>query len=136
MTPDDVNAEKDEELDRLLARWTAPIVPADMDDRVLAAFRRSAGVRRPWARFFAGTLRVPVPVALGVVLLLLVTALLALRPAPAAAPATTGSPESNEAVRSAQKVEPPVVTRPSLAGFRPVTEVTATVVRATNETRP
>ena len=55
--------ELDPELHRLLARWSAPVVPRDLDDRVLAAFadrpeggpgsgpgssRRAYGCRCPW----------------------------------------------------------------------------------------
>jgi len=128
--------EPDPELHRLLARWSAPVVPSEMDDRVLAAFRRQTGGRVGfWARLVTTSIRVPVPVALGVGLLLLVTAALALRPAPAQP--TAGAPDAAVAtVQSARQAEPPVVTPTSLAGFRPVTEVTATVVTATTQETP
>lgn len=127
--------EPDPELHRLLARWSAPVVPPEMDDRVLAAFRRQTGGRMGlWARLLTTSIRVPVPVALGVGLLLLVTAALAMRPAPA--PPTAGAPDAAATVQSARRAEPPVVTPTSLAGFRPVTEVTATVVTAHAEGTP
>jgi hypothetical protein len=74
------------------------------------------------------------PVALGVGLLLLVTAALALRPAPA--PPTAGAPDAPASVQTARRAETPVVTPTSLAGFRPVAEVTATVVTAPKEGAP
>jgi hypothetical protein len=56
-----------------------------------------------------------------------VTAALALRPV--SAPPTAGAAGPSEPVQAARiVVERPVVTRTSLAGFEPVTEVTATVV--------
>jgi hypothetical protein len=135
VTAEDPQSEPDRELHRLLARWTAPVVPEDLDDRVLAAFRRQTGGRGGlWSRFFTMSVRVPVPVALGVVLLLLVTAALAMRPSPA--PPTAGAPDAAASVQSARRADPPVVTRTSLAGFRPVTEVTATVVTATRQGAP
>ena len=133
MKPED--PEPDPELQRLLARWSAPVVPANMDDRVLAAFRRqTGGAAGFWSRLFSTSIRVPIPVALGVMLLLLVTAALAMRPAPA--PPTAGAPDAAPTVQTARRAEPPVVTPTSLAGFRPVTEVTATVVTATREGAP
>jgi len=125
--------ERDDGLHRVLARWTAPVVPEGMDDRVLAAFRKRARPSPWWSPLFAVSVRVPLPVALAVVLALLLTTALAFRRSPASA----GNPSSvPEAVESARSVEPPVVTRTSLAGFRPVSEVTATVVAETKEGRP
>jgi hypothetical protein len=69
------------------------------------------------------SIRVPLPVALGVLLALLVTTALALRRTPESAE-IKATPEAQETAVA----EAPVVTRTSLAGFRPVTEVTATVV--------
>jgi len=127
MSVDDKDSERDEPLSRLLATWESPIVPDGLDERVLEAYRRRSGLAPPWwKRLFTGTIRVPVPVALAVVLLLLVTAALALRPVSSSP--TAVSPPSSEPVQSAQGA-PPVVTGTSLAGFQPVTEVTATVVR-------
>jgi hypothetical protein len=135
MTPDDREAERDEELQRLLARWTAPVVPGTLDESVLAAFRRQTGAGAPWwARLFTASVRVPVPVALGVVLLLFVTAAFALRPPPP--PPTAGAPGPADTVQTARRTEPPVVTPTNLAGFRPLAEVTATVVTGATETMP
>ncbi len=134
MTRDVGDIERDEELTKLLARWSAPIVPDGMDERVLAAYRRQAGTAEPWwARLFTASVRVPLPVAVGLLMLFIVTAALALRPAPA--PSTAGSAGPSEPVQAAQRVDSPVVTRTSLAGFEPVPEVTATVLAVPKETR-
>jgi hypothetical protein len=126
--------DRDEELGGLLARWSAPVVPEGMDDRVLAAYRREVGIEQPWwARVFTSTVRVPLPVAAVVLILLVVTMALALRPA--APPPTAGTSGPAEQVQAARRVDPPVVTRTSLAGFQPVSEVTATVVTEPSETR-
>jgi hypothetical protein len=61
-----------------------------------------------------------------VALLLVITAALALRPAPPSPTAVT--PETSGPVRAAQRAVP-VETGASLAGFQPVTVITATVVQ-------
>jgi hypothetical protein len=135
MTPDDRDDERDEQLHRLLARWSAPIVPDGLDERVVEAFRKQTGTGAPWwERLFTASVRVPVPVALGVVVLLLVTAALALWPA--STPPTAGTPGPSGGVQTARRTEAPIVTRTSLAGFQPVSEVTATVVTERTETTP
>ena len=125
--------ERDEELHRLLARWSASPVRDGMDGRVLAAYRRQTGGAEPWwKRLLTASVRVPLPVAVGVLLLLIVTAALARRPAPPAPTAGTTAPSDPvQAVRT----EAPVVTPTSLAGFQPVAEVTATVVTDVKDTR-
>jgi hypothetical protein len=134
MTREVGDIERDEELGKLLARWSAPIVPDGMDERVLAAYRREAGTAEPWwARLFTASVRIPLPVAVGLLMLFIVTAALALRPG--MAPPTAGTTGPSEPVRAAQRVDPPVVTRTNLAGFEPVPEVTATVLAETRETR-
>jgi len=133
MTRDELDPERDEELSRLLQRWTVPVVPEGMDDRVLAAWRRQAGREPWWSRLFTASVRVPVPVAVGVLMLLIVTAVLALRPANA--PPTAGTAGPSEPVQAARQADVPVVSRTSLAGFQPVTEVTATVVTDQKETK-
>jgi hypothetical protein len=134
MTRDVGDIERDEELARLLARWSAPIVPDGMDERMLAAYRRQAGTAEPWwARLFTASVRVPLPVAVGLVMLFLVTAVLALRPA--TPPSTAGTTGPSAPVQAAQRLDPPVVTRTSLAGFEPVPVVTATVLAVQKETR-
>jgi hypothetical protein len=133
MTRDERETERDEELQRLLARWSAPSVPDGMDAHVLAAYRRRTGGAEPWwKRLLTASVRVPLPVAVGVLLLLIVTAALARRPAPPAPTAGTTAPSDPvQAVRT----EAPVVTPTSLAGFQPVAEVTATVVTDVKDTR-
>ena len=126
MTRDDLDPERDEELSRLLQRWSAPVVPEGMDARVLAAWRREMGREPWWSRLFTASVRVPVPVAVGVLMLLLVAAALALRPVNA--PPTAGTAGPAAPVQAARQADVPVVSRTSLAGFQPVTEVTATVV--------
>ena len=133
MTRDELDPERDEELSRLLQRWTAPVVPEGMDEHVLTAYRRQTGHEPWWSRLFTASVRVPVPVAVGVLMLLIVTAALALRP-PAASP-TAGTAGPSEPVQAARHADVPVVSRTSLAGFQPVNEVTATVVTDQVETR-
>jgi hypothetical protein len=126
--------ERDQELQRLLARWSDSALPDGMDGRVLAAYRRQTGDGQPWwERFLTANVRVPLPVAVGVLLLLIVTAALARRSAPPAPTAGTATP--SEPVQAVRHVEAPVVTPTSLAGFQPVAEVTATVVTDVTQTR-
>jgi hypothetical protein len=138
MTREDRDGERetqpDEELQRLLNRWSASPLPDEMDGRVLAAYRQQTGSGQPWwQRLLAARVRVPLPVAVGVLLLLIVTAALARRPAPPAPTAGTAAPA--EPVKAVRNAEAPVVTPTSLAGFQPVTEVTATVVTDVTEMR-
>jgi hypothetical protein len=135
MTRDELDPERDDELSRLLERWSAPVVPDGLDERVLAAYRRQHGGGEPWwSRLFTGSVRVPLPVAVGVLMLLIVTAALALRPS--VPPSTAGTSGPSEPVQTARRGDVPVVSRTSLAGFQPVTEVTATVVTDQTESRP
>jgi len=135
MTRDELDPERDDELHRLLERWSAPVVPDGMDERVLAAYRRQTGGGEPWwSRLFTASVRVPLPVAVGVLMLLIVTAALALRPP--VAPPTAGTTGPSEPVQAARRADMPVVSRTSLAGFQPVDEVTATVVTDKTESRP
>jgi len=135
MTRDELDPERDDELHRLLDRWSAPVVPDGMDERVLAAYRRQTGGGEPWwSRLFTASVRVPLPVAVGVLMLLIVTAALALRPP--VAPPTAGTTGPSEPVQAARRADMPVVSRTSLAGFQPVDEVTATVVTDKTESRP
>jgi hypothetical protein len=135
MTRDELDPERDDELHRLLERWSAPVVPDGMDERVLAAYRRHTGGGEPWwSRLFTASVRVPLPVAVGVLMLLIVTAALALRPP--VAPPTAGTTGPSEPVQAARRADMPVVSRTSLAGFQPVDEVTATVVTDKAGSRP
>jgi hypothetical protein len=135
MTHDEREPERDDELSRLLQRWSAPLVPDGIDERMLAAYRRQAGAGEPWwKRLFTASVRVPLPVAVGVLMLLIVTAALALRPVAPQPTAETTGPQAP--VQAARHGDVPVVSRTSLAGFQPVTEVTATVVTDRTGTRP
>jgi len=133
MMRDELDPERDDELSRLLERWSAPVVPEGMDERVLVAYRRRAGHEPWWSRLFTASVRVPLPVAVGLVMLLIVTAALALRPV--STPPTAGTAGPSEPVQAARHGDVPVVSPTSLAGFQPVTEVTATVVTDQLETR-
>jgi hypothetical protein len=127
MTADERETMRDEELQQLLRKWEVPVVPDGLDERVMTAYRRQTGAGEPfWKRLFASSIRVPVPVAMVVALLLVITAALALRPAPPSPTAVT--PETSGPVRAAQRAVP-VETGASLAGFQPVTVITATVVQ-------
>ncbi len=134
MTREDGEIERDEDLHRLLARWSAPVVPEGLDERMLAAYHRQAGTAESWwTRLFTSSVRVPVPVAVGILMLFIVTAALALRPAAPAPTAGTAGP--SQPVQAAQRLDPPLVTGTSLAGFQPVPEVTAAVISGPQEMR-
>jgi anti-sigma factor RsiW len=127
MTTDDRETIRDEKLRRLLRKWEAPSVPDGLDERVLEAYRRQTGTRQPlWKRLLTSSIQVPLPVAMMVALLLAVAVALALQPAPTAA--TAVAPETSGPVRAVQR-EAPLEPEASLAGFQPVGEITATVVR-------
>jgi hypothetical protein len=135
MTRDERDHERGDGLSRLLQEWSAPVVPDGIDERMLAAYRRQTGRRESWwSRLFTSSVRVPLPVAVGVLMLLILTAALALRPvAPQPTAGTTGP---SAPVQAARQGDVPVVSRTSLAGFQPVTEVTATVVTERAGARP
>ena len=63
------------------SRGGAPSGAGGDGRHVLAAWRREIGREPWWSRLFTASVRVPLPVAVGVLLLLIVTAALALRPA-------------------------------------------------------
>jgi hypothetical protein len=122
----DAAEERDPVLDRALKEWRAPSAPAALDARVLESYRRVVKPAAWWRRFLASSVRVPLPVALATVILLFVSAGIALRPLgnprpPAAQPAAAGSIQ-------AARVEQPVVIRTSLAGFEPVSDVNVSVM--------
>jgi hypothetical protein len=72
---------------------------------------------------------VPLPVAVAALLLLVVTALVALRRTPAP-PSPPQLAEESAPAQTARRMEAPVVTRTSLAGFQPVSELSVTLVQA------
>jgi hypothetical protein len=121
--------ERDESLSSLLAQWAPPYVPESLDERVLASYRRSVGATPSWRRLLSTSVRVPLPVALVALLLLLFSAAVALRQAPASRPDEPQLAGASEPTRSARSDDQPVVTRTSLAGFEPVTDMNVTVVR-------
>jgi len=109
MTRDERDPERDDELSRLLQRWSAPLVPDGIDERMLAAYRRQTGAGEPWwSRLFTASVRVPLPVAVGVLMLLIVTAALALRPV--APQPTAGTTAPSAPVQAARHGDVPVET--------------------------
>jgi len=116
----DESAGRDEDLRDLLRQWDAPALPDGLDERMLARYRRrhSAWWRRPVSVHFS------LPFAASV-LLVAAGAILAGR---SRHPASEGSsaPAAPVAPAVAHAVAAPA--RTSLAGFRPMAEVTATVV--------
>src|SRR5512145_531811 len=70
---------EDGELNRLLASWQTPETPGELDQRVLASYRRHFNRVRLWRRWLMGSIRIPVPIAAVAVLLLCGTSFLAAR---------------------------------------------------------
>jgi hypothetical protein len=73
--------QEDGELNRLLASWQTPETPGELDQRVLASYRRHFNRMRSWRRWLTGSIRIPVPIAAAAVLLLCATSFLAARKA-------------------------------------------------------
>src|SRR5262245_2675182 len=147
---------EDGELNRLLARWQTPETPGELDQRVLASYRRHFNRGRLWRRWLTGSIRIPVPIAAAAVMLLSATSFLAARKAtsfpienPPAAAATqivkipfpvfqekivtrvvykkTDAPKAKE---GPAPVSPPP--RIDLANFRPVNEIKIIVSQGGN----
>lgn len=121
--------ERDPQLHRLLARWEAPDPGPGLDDRMIEAYRRGPGRMSLWKRLLTSSIRVPLPVAVAVLLLLAVSAVVALRrsgPWPASGVERAGE---SAPLQSARTMGPPAVTRTNLAGFQPVSEVSVTLVQ-------
>src|SRR6187399_753650 len=91
----------DEELNQLLSRWKSPGAPADLRDRI--PLRPGS----PWRWFLTGSIRVPVPLGVAVVVILMVW-LFANRtpPAPIAQPPGSITLGDFQAVR---QLEPRVI---------------------------
>jgi hypothetical protein len=70
---------EDGELNRLLASWQTPEAPGELDQRVLASYRRHFNRGRFWRRWLMGSIRIPVPIAAAALLLLSATSFLAAR---------------------------------------------------------
>lgn len=97
---------EDRELRELLREWSVPDAPPSLDRRVLGGCQ--AG-REVWWRFLlTGSIRIPVPVGLAfvAVLVVLLGGLMRQRPAPAPTPPTV-----------------------SLVEFRPVSDLNVRVIR-------
>jgi hypothetical protein len=102
-------------LDARLREWQAPEPAAEMDERVIAAYRTSVPRPSPsWRRFWTMRVSVPAP-ALALAALALVTLIFWLRPAPVPA----GPPST-----------PDAVTRLTADGFQPLPNGEARVVAA------
>jgi len=119
MEPDD-GVGTDRELKKLLNEWIVPEPTADLGERVFSDYRRQFHHRAWWRRWFAGSIRLPVPAAIMVGLLLCVTSYLAVRKA------TTHSAEVVPVSAPVKVVEVPVpiiqeklVTRVVYAKARP-----------------
>jgi hypothetical protein len=119
--------ERDEALSRLLTQWTPPSVPESLDERVLASYRRQVSRAPFWRRLFTTSIRVPLPVAVAALILLLLSAAALLRN-PASRPEEPQLSRAAGGARTASVGDQPVVTRTSLAGFQPVAEMNVTVV--------
>jgi len=120
---------RDEQLTRLLKRWTAPAVPERLDERVLAAYRRRS--LPLWRRLFQIELRVPLPVAAAVLLVLALAAGLAVRRP--ADEARAGAPSPTPAASEPHGTDLALVSHTSLTGFQPVD---APQTRVLSEGRP
>jgi hypothetical protein len=115
-------AGRDGELRDLLQQWDAPALPDGLEERMLARYRRRhvAWWRRP----------VPVRFSLSFaasVLLVAAGAILAGRSRPPASERPSAAPSPVVAAAHADHTDA-AHPRTSLAGFRPMAEVTATVV--------
>ena len=121
--PEDVMPE-DQDLHALLRSWEVEGAPAELDDRVVRAYRALGLRRRGWRGLLTMPLRVPVPVALAVCVLLLVIGYLAGRGRPAPAP----RPAPEQAASEEQVAGFPLVTETPLGGFRPLAEVKVKVL--------
>ena len=125
MSPHDPHPdpEPDPELSRLLQDWSVPALPDSLDERVKTLFRARAPRVPLWRRFFSMSIRVPMPAA--VALLLVLLALAFWRPtAPAPGEETADSPEPTRAARHETRQG----FTGSLAGFEPVREMNVTVL--------
>jgi hypothetical protein len=116
----DEPAGRDKDLRDLLGQWDAPALPEGLDERMLARYRRR---HRAWWRRPV-SLHVSLPFAASL-LLVAAGAILAGR---SRHPASEGSAASTSPVPPAAAHAAAAPARTTLAGFRPMAEVTATVV--------
>jgi len=93
----------DPKLNELLKEWRVSGAPASLDARVL-------GKRQPWwGLLLTGSIRIPMPVALAMVVALLAMAMALLRQRPAVQPSTASAV--------------------NLADFRPVQDLNVRIIR-------
>jgi hypothetical protein len=118
--------ERDTALGGILREWQAPAVPDALDARILASYRQAAKLEPRWRRFFTMSIRVPLPVAVALAVLLFVSVLLAVRRTEVVKPA--GPQYAGSGSIQSARVEPPVVIRTSLMGFEPVSEMNVSVM--------
>jgi hypothetical protein len=116
--------EPDAALGRLLQEWTVPALPDTLDHRVQALFRQRIQKRSLWRRLFATSIRVPLPVAVALLLILAAALWLPHRRRPEL---EMESAEKAEPTRSARAETAPT-RHASLAGFEPVREMNVTVL--------
>jgi len=152
---------EDRELKNLLSEWSPPEITSSLDQRILTSYRRQFLHRPLWRRWFTGSISLPAPVAATAALLLCATSYLAARKAtsyPLAVPpgaamvkivevpvpvvqkkivtrvihlkAEKGSPkpDSVNPARGANNAS-----RPDLAAFRPVEEISIVVISEENK---
>jgi hypothetical protein len=95
----------DEELRNVMKKWVAPATPANLESRVMAATHSA-----PWWRWLVtGSIRVPVPVLAGCLILMLLLAV--------------------------QILHRPVTRGQSLAAFEPVNELKPRIIRSSHEAK-
>jgi hypothetical protein len=85
MQPNDDSRQQDSQLSDVLQEWQAPATPGSLEQRVLAVSRTTTP--QPWWRFLLnGYIRVPVPVACCVAVVVIFAAWRSVRPPSAGAP--------------------------------------------------
>jgi hypothetical protein len=93
----------DEELRSVMNKWVAPATPTSLESRVMAATRRGQW----WRWLVTGSIRVPVPVMAGCLILLLLLAV--------------------------QTFHKPAPVKQELAAFEPVKELKPRIIRSSHE---
>jgi len=152
---------EDGELNRLLASWQTPETSGELDQRVIASYRRHFNRGRLWRRWLTGSIRIPVPIAAAAVMLLSATSFLAARQATS----FSIEPQPPAAATEFVKIPVPVIqekvvtrviylkaekgspkpdsgnpargansaSRPDLAAFRPVEAINIVVISEENK---
>ena len=126
MSEQETKREKDE-LSQELAEWRVPPAPGALDTRVFASYRSGEWRHVPWWRAaFTTSVRMPLPVAVALVLLCVVSTVAALRQSPGvvpAPPAVHPPAPARETVR-----ETPAVSA-DLRGFEFEREIKVRIIR-------